>query len=117
MKMDKGRKRIAKVTAEHILMVHKCQAKFPNASNREIGMFCNIGRSTVNAIKSGRYDYLIEGDQAIECALHDESARTCPFNELNECDESCAMFNEGQCMVAGASIAIMKMFGLMANRK
>lgn len=76
-----------KITKEIVEHVKEIAAKFPTATGEELGKFCNLGRSTVNRIKNGDYDYLLD----VEPNLFDEQVELCPFNNMKPCNHRCAL--------------------------
>lgn len=76
-----------KITKEIVEHVKEIAAKFPTATGEELGKFCNLGRSTVNRIKNGDYDYLLED----EPNLFTEQIMLCPFIGMKPCNPKCAL--------------------------
>lgn len=79
-----------KITKEIVEHVKEIAAKFPTATGEELGQFCNLGRSTVNRIKRGEYDYLLDN----EPNLFSESIMLCPFIGMKPCNSKCALLCE-----------------------
>lgn len=80
-----------KLTAAHVDSVKNLARKFENASAAEIATLSGFGRSTVEKILSGGYDYLYE---------RRSDGKLCPVLNDSCAEDGCGWWNGSVCAIS-----------------